>query len=106
MMLDCTDLEADVKKAEGSGYLKKTCLSTELVETKLRTEVASESFFKSGADTFRFSDPHVLRLIQGASNSKFTLKSTRPQSHRTGIVLMAVSMSDLGSQTDTYADMK
>ncbi|GKD64196.1 histone-lysine N-methyltransferase ATX2-like protein isoform X1, partial [Tanacetum coccineum] len=29
-----------------------------------QAEAASESFFKSGADMFGFSDPHVLRLIQ------------------------------------------
>lgn len=29
-----------------------------------QTEGASESFFKSGADMFGFSDPHVLKLIQ------------------------------------------
>nr|GFC27953.1 histone-lysine N-methyltransferase ATX2-like isoform X1 [Tanacetum cinerariifolium] len=29
-----------------------------------QAEVASESFFKSGADMFGFSDPHVLRRIQ------------------------------------------
>ncbi|PWA83093.1 methyltransferase [Artemisia annua] len=42
-----------------------------------QAEAASESFFKSGADMFGFSDPHVLRLIQGASNSKSTSKSIR-----------------------------
>ncbi|GJZ43981.1 histone-lysine N-methyltransferase ATX2-like protein isoform X1 [Tanacetum coccineum] len=135
-----TDLEGDGKKDEGSGDSKKTCLSTELVETKFKgtksgpfivgdlevlklgkmgkdlncvndegsigplgadplacwniiykkirqmhssisdnshAEAASESFFKSGADMFGFSDPHVLRLIQGGSNSKLTSKSTR-----------------------------
>nr|GFA28891.1 histone-lysine N-methyltransferase ATX2-like isoform X2 [Tanacetum cinerariifolium] len=97
----------DVKKAEGSGDLKKTCLSTELVETKLRydgadplacwniiyekirqmhssifdnsqVEVASESFFKSDADTFRFSDPHVLRLIQGGIKFEADIKEHTP----------------------------
>ncbi|KAK9053481.1 hypothetical protein SSX86_030115 [Deinandra increscens subsp. villosa] len=35
-------------------------------------EDASESVFKSGADMFGFSDPHVLKLIQGTSSSKLT----------------------------------
>ncbi|CAI9296768.1 unnamed protein product [Lactuca saligna] len=33
-------------------------------------EGESMSVFKSGADMFDFSDPHVLKLIQGTSNSK------------------------------------
>lgn len=37
-----------------------------------QAEDASESFFKSGADMFGFSDPHVLKLIQGTSFSKLT----------------------------------
>ncbi|GJZ89570.1 histone-lysine N-methyltransferase ATX2-like protein isoform X1 [Tanacetum coccineum] len=97
-----TDLEGDGKMDEGSGDSKKTCLSTELVETKFKgtksgpfdsrgfgsikachlfrlldvklfhaAEAASESFFKSGADMFGFSDPHVLRLIQEYANNLF-----------------------------------
>lgn len=42
-----------------------------------QAEGASESFFKSGADMFGFSDPHVLRLIQGTSSSKLTSGRTR-----------------------------
>lgn len=40
-------------------------------------EGASVSFFKSGADMFGFSDPHVLKLIQGTSNSKLISGSSR-----------------------------
>ncbi|XP_071696799.1 histone H3-lysine(4) N-trimethyltransferase ATX1-like [Rutidosis leptorrhynchoides] len=37
-----------------------------------QAESASKSFFKSGAVMFGFSDPHVLRLIQGTSISRLT----------------------------------
>nr|GFA51746.1 histone-lysine N-methyltransferase ATX2-like isoform X1 [Tanacetum cinerariifolium] len=48
-----TDLEGDGKKVEGSGNLKKTCLSTKLVETKFKGS-------KSGP--FIVGDLEVLKL--------------------------------------------
>ncbi|KAK1439506.1 hypothetical protein QVD17_05325 [Tagetes erecta] len=45
-------------------------------------EDASESFFKSGADMFGFSDPHVLKLIQGTSSLKMTSGRTMPIGYR------------------------
>ncbi|KAL8200017.1 hypothetical protein R6Q57_011356 [Mikania cordata] len=53
--------------------IKKTYLSS---SDNSHAEDASESFFKSGADLFGFSDPHVLKLIQGTSSMKLTSRRT------------------------------
>ncbi|KAJ9537076.1 hypothetical protein OSB04_029809 [Centaurea solstitialis] len=45
-------------------------------------EGASVSFDKSGADMFGFSDPHVLKLIQGTSDSKLTSGHGMPIGYR------------------------
>ncbi|KAM0016091.1 putative [histone H3]-lysine(4) N-trimethyltransferase [Helianthus debilis subsp. tardiflorus] len=58
-----------------------------------QAEDASESFFKSGADMFGFSDPHVLKLIQGTSSLKLT--SGRTQSMPIGYRPVHVKWKDL-----------
>ncbi|XP_076954625.1 histone H3-lysine(4) N-trimethyltransferase ATX1-like [Bidens hawaiensis] len=47
-----------------------------------QAEDASESFFKLGADMFGFSDPHVLKLIQGISRSTSGRTHTMPVGYR------------------------
>ncbi|KAI3814266.1 hypothetical protein L1987_19016 [Smallanthus sonchifolius] len=56
-------------------------------------EDASDSFFKSGADMFGFSDPHVLKLIQGTSSLKLT--SGRTQNMPIGYRPVHVKWKDL-----------
>lgn len=58
-----------------------------------QAEGASESFFRSGADMFGFSDPHVLRLIQGTSSSK--LLSGRTHNMPAGYRPVHVKWKDL-----------
>ncbi|XP_024961798.1 histone-lysine N-methyltransferase ATX2-like isoform X2 [Cynara cardunculus var. scolymus] len=47
-----------------------------------QAEGASVNFFKSGADMFGFSDPHVLKLIQGTSDSKLKSGHDMPIGYR------------------------
>ncbi|XP_071704627.1 histone H3-lysine(4) N-trimethyltransferase ATX1-like [Rutidosis leptorrhynchoides] len=53
----------------------------------------SNSFFKSGADMYGFSDPHVLRLIQGTSTSRS--KSGRTHNMPAGYRPVHVKWKDL-----------
>ncbi|GKA40115.1 histone-lysine N-methyltransferase ATX2-like protein isoform X1 [Tanacetum coccineum] len=94
-----TDLEGDGKKDEGSGNLKKMCLSTELIETKFKG-TNSGPFIVGDLEVLKL-DPSVCSVYkmevwrdtskqtwplfrvttnngdQGISNSKLTSKSTR-----------------------------